>query len=450
MNTTYDFIGIGIGPFNLGLAALTSNQPDKKSLFFDRNKRFDWHPGMMLQSAKLQTPFLSDLVTLADPTHPLSFLNYAKSIGKIYSFYIKEDFFLMRKEYNQYCQWAVSKMDNLRFGVEVVSVEYLNKLEQYVVNTVEIATKTHKSYYTKQLVLGVGNSPVIPDSCRSLKNNLIHSSQYLAHKAALQKKNVITLVGSGQSAAEIFYDLLCEIDQHDYELNWITRSPRFFPLEYSKLTLEMTSPEYVDYFYQLPKQKRQNLINQQKGLYKGINTELINEIFDLLYVKNLTRAKKINLITNSSLQDCVFDEKLDKYTLTFHQQEQSLDFICTCDGLILASGYQTHMPSFLEPIKGKLCVDNQANYDVARNYSIDHSRSQVFVQNAELYSHGFVTPDLGMACYRNSILIRELYGREVYPVENKIAFQTFDINLAESSSIQLLNSSSDLTQLAAV
>ena len=39
---------------------------------------------------------------------------------------------------------------------------------------------------------------------------------------------------------------------HGYRLNWVTRSPRFFPLEYTKLTLEMTSPEYVDYFHALP------------------------------------------------------------------------------------------------------------------------------------------------------------------------------------------------------
>ncbi|MEY4921629.1 MAG: hypothetical protein RLY17_346, partial [Pseudomonadota bacterium] len=69
----YDFIAIGIGPFNLGLACLTQPLNDVHSLFIDQNPGFDWHPGMMLESATLQTPFMSDLVTLASPTHPLSF-----------------------------------------------------------------------------------------------------------------------------------------------------------------------------------------------------------------------------------------------------------------------------------------------------------------------------------------------------------------------------------------
>ena len=36
-----------------------------------------------------------------------------------------------------------------------------------------------------------------------------------------------------------------------------------------------------------------------------------------------------------------------------------------------------------------------------------------------------MTPDLGMAAYRNSCILRDITGREVYPVEQSIAFQQF-------------------------
>ncbi len=89
----YDFIAIGIGPFNLGLACLVQPIQEINSLFIDQNPSFNWHPGMMLESSTMQTPFMADLVTLASPTHPLSFLNYIKKKGRIYSFYIRESFF---------------------------------------------------------------------------------------------------------------------------------------------------------------------------------------------------------------------------------------------------------------------------------------------------------------------------------------------------------------------
>jgi lysine N6-hydroxylase len=62
---------------------------------------------------------------------------------------------------------------------------------------------------------------------------------------------------------------------------------------------------------------------------------------------------------------------------------------------------------------------------VARNYSTGVEPGEIFVQNAELHTHGFVTPDLGMAAYRNSCILREITGREIYPVERSIAFQQF-------------------------
>ena len=138
MNSTeqmYDFIAVGIGPFNLGLACLTEPVKELKGLFLDQNDSFDWHTGMMLESAHLQTPFMADLVTLADPTSPYSFLNYLKLQGKLYSFYIREDFFMMRKEFNQYCQWACSQLSSLQFSTRVELVTWDATQECYLVQT---------------------------------------------------------------------------------------------------------------------------------------------------------------------------------------------------------------------------------------------------------------------------------------------------------------------------
>ncbi len=47
-------------------------------------------------------------------------------------------------------------------------------------------------------------------------------------------------------------DRLRDSDEYDYSLAWITRSPRFFQMENTKLTLELISPDYTNYFYDLP------------------------------------------------------------------------------------------------------------------------------------------------------------------------------------------------------
>ncbi len=419
-DTALDFVGIGLGPFNLGLACLTEPITELNGVFLESKPAFSWHSGMFLDGAHLQTPFMSDLVTLADPTSPYSFLNYLKESRRLYSFYIRENFYPLRVEYDDYCRWAAAQLSSIRYDTTVTEVTYDATDALYVVRT-----GTGDTYRARRLVLGTGTPPHVPEPCRDLPGDWIHNSRYLEHRAELVRKESITLVGSGQSAAEIYHDLLGEIDVHGYQLNWVTRSPRFFPLEYTKLTLEMTSPEYVDYFHALPEDTRYRLTAQQKGLFKGIDGALIDDIFDLLYRKNLGGAVPTRLLTNSALTSARHEE--GGYVLGFRQEEQGKDFELRSEGLVLATGYRYRTPDFLAPVADRLRLDSRGNFDVSRGYAIDVTGSGVFLQNAGVHAHSVTSPDLGMGSYRNSVIIRELLGREYYPVEKSIAFQEFAV-----------------------
>ncbi|MEV5508009.1 lysine N(6)-hydroxylase/L-ornithine N(5)-oxygenase family protein [Streptomyces orinoci] len=423
----HDFIAIGLGPFNLGLACLTEPIAELNGLFLDDRAAFDWHPGMLLEHSTLQTPFMSDLVTLADPTSPYSFLNYLKQNGRLYSFYIRESFYPLRAEYSDYCRWAAEQLTSVRFGHRVTLVEYDEAERLYTVHAELTATGERRTFRTRRLVLGTGTPAYIPDTCRDLGGDLIHNSRYLEHKSALQAKRSITIVGSGQSAAEIYYDLLQDIDAHGYQLTWVTRSPRFFPLEYTKLTLEMTSPEYVDYFHALPPATRDRLVDTQKNLYKGINSELINDIFDLLYIKNRRGPAPTRLLTNTALTGARYDTGSATYTLELRHEEQQAAFSLDTQGLVLATGYRYQVPEFLAPVHDRLRWDGKGRFEVARNYSVDVTGNGVFLQNAAVHAHSITSPDLGMGAYRNSWIIKEMLGREVYPVEKSIAFQEFGV-----------------------
>jgi len=424
----HDFAAIGLGPFYLGLACLTAPIDELHGVFLERKPGFDWHPGMLLETSMLQTPFLADLVTLADPASPYSFLSYLKDSGRLYSFYIRECFYPLRTEYVDYCRWAAGRVPSIRFERDVTAVEYDEAEHVYVIRVTNLADGASQEVYrARRLVLGTGTPPYLPEPCRDLGGDLVHSSGYLQNRATLKStKRTITIVGSGQSAAEIFHDLLQDIDEHGYELAWITRSARFFPLEYTKLTLEMTSPEYVDYFHALPAEVRDRLIVSQKGLYKGIDSSLIDAIFDLLYIKARHKnGPRARLMTNTGLAGAAYDAESGAYLLDLRHAEQERDFRLGTEGLILATGYRYQLPEFLAPIRDRIRWDAQGRFDVARDYSVDLAGDEIYVQNAELHTHGLVSPDLGMAAYRNSWIIRSLLGREYYPIERSISFQEF-------------------------
>ena len=421
----YDFIAIGLGPFNLSLACLSEPLKNTKSLFLEQRSLFDWHPGMMLEGVTLQTPFMSDLVTMADPTSQYSFLNYAKLNNRLYPFYIRESFFLLRREYNQYCQWVCAQLSNIKFEHQVTSVQFCEQTQCYTLS----CNTPHgvQTFVTRHLVLGTGPCAYIPEcATKSNTTGVMHSSDFCHRLDELKAAKRVTVVGAGQSAAEIYHTLLQQGVPNGLQLDWIARSPRYFPLEYTKLTLEMTSPEYVDYFYNLKAEQRDWLNQNQKNLFKGINGDLINAIFDTLYDQSLDGPIATTFKTNSKLIGATNVGK--RLRVDFYHQELDQHFEIETDYLICATGFKYKRPAFLNGIAQQLPQDEFGRYVVSREYAVDTEQKRIFVQNAEQHTHGFVTPDLGMACYRNSIILKEILGYAPYQVEQKIAFQCFDLS----------------------
>jgi len=436
----HDVVGIGIGPFNLGLAALSAPLDDLDTVFLDAADEFRWHPGMMIEGATIQVPFLADLVSMADPTSPYSFLNHLKATGRLYPFYIRESFYPLRAEYDAYCRWVAAQLPSLRWGRRVIGLE--QEGDHYLVTT-----DRGETFRGRHVVLGVGTQPVQPETVRG---PVVHSADYLTHRDALRTAGSVTVIGSGQSAAEIYRDLLGEARgsgaggsgaggsaggptvapgapaaSDGYRLDWITRSPRFFPMEYTKLTLEMTSPEYTDHFHGLPLALRQQLGREQRGLYKGISGELIDEIYDTLYELSASGPVPTTLLTDTELLEASWNGTRFRLRLRHAQLEQ--EYERETDALVLATGYSARVPAFLDPVRDRFEWDALGRLDVARDYSIDGGRGRVFVQNGEEHTHGLTAPDLGFGAWRNAQIIANICGHEIYPLERSIAFQQFGV-----------------------
>src|SRR5215475_12275348 len=117
-----DVAGVGIGPFNLSVAALVSPLNHIKSRFFERANEFQWHPGLLFPEATIQVSFLKDLVTLANPTSPYSFIAFLFKTGRLYRFITANFPRVSRREFNQYFRWVCDHLPNLEFGRNVEAI----------------------------------------------------------------------------------------------------------------------------------------------------------------------------------------------------------------------------------------------------------------------------------------------------------------------------------------
>lgn len=422
----YDLIGVGIGPFNLGLAAMMEETGGKEVLFFEQRTEFNWHKGMLIEGTTLQVPFFADLISMANVQSRFTYLNYLQTHNRLYHFYFLEKFHIPRKEYNDYCRWVADQLSSCKFGFQVEKISPINDLYEVIVRNVQ--TNEAEAILAKHVAVGIGTSPTVPSHLeKHLGSNVFHSSQYMDRKRELLQAGSITVIGSGQSAAEIFYDLLQEQDNGVYELNWFTRSKGFFPMEYSKLGLEYFSPDYIDFFYQLPQEKKDSLLSKQDLLYKGISMETIADIYDLLYDKTAGgKNLPIHLLAMTELAG--LEQRNGSYFLTLKHCISGELFERESDFIILGTGYAPSIPHFLHQMQDHIAWDDKGRFKVKRDYTLETRSMQdnkIFIQNGELHTHGVGAPDLGLGAYRNAVIINQIYGREIYPVNKKNVFQSF-------------------------
>jgi lysine N6-hydroxylase len=444
-NELYDLVGIGIGPFNLSLAAL-SNNTNLKTLFLEKKDKFNWHPGLLIEGTTLQVPFMCDLVTMADPSHPLSFLNYLHKQDRLYRFYFREEFLIPRKEYNHYCQWASQQLPQCKFGYEVIDISIIdnNGEKYYQVHYSDNISKKYHVVMAKNIALGIGSVPALPKVVSEIifdnKNSIFHSSEFLNKKSSIipnnKNKQIVTVLGSGQSAGEIYYDLLQnqrldDEDGDEYSLRWLTRGNGFFPMEYSKLGLEHFTPDYQAYFHALPQTKKDNIISKQDLLYKGMSSILIANIYDLLYEREvLNQPADSFLLALSELKEITINTSGPRYSLTFEHRQDEKKFTIETDILICSTGYNHQLPPFIAGINDDINWDistGKKRFKIDKKYRLKTSSNigSIYIQNGELHTHGIGAPDLGLGAHRSAVIINDLLKTDYYKINDKNSFLNF-------------------------
>lgn len=415
--------GVGIGPFNLSLAALAAPVDGLDAVFFDARPEFRWHPGLLVDGATLQVPFLADLVTLVDPTSPFSFLNYLRDRGRLLPFYFAERFHPPRVEYDDYGRWAANRLPSCRFGHEVTGIRWAG-------DAFELTITGAEPVLADNVVLGVGSVPSVPEPLRALVADpaarVLHSADYLTHREELLAAESVTVVGSGQSGAEVVLDLLRSRSTVD-GLRWLARTPAFAPMEYSKLGLEQFTPDYTAYFHGLPEAVRDRLLPAQWQLYKGIDTETIGAIHDELYRRSITGPPGAVLtpgveVVSASLVDGAVE-------LGLRHEQQGRGATVRTDAVVAATGYaETPTGPLLAGLGDAVHRDARGRLVVGADHRVALDvPGALFVQNAERHTHGPGAPDLGLGAWRAAVILNAVCGKTVHDLPDRTAFTTFGL-----------------------
>jgi len=442
-----DLVGVGIGPANLSLAALAQPLAGLDAVFLDQRQGFDWHPGLLIEGTRLQVPFLADLVSLVDPTSPWSFLNHLRARERLFPFYFAERPHILRAEYEGYCRWVAERLPALRFGHQVDAVRWNPRSELFEVDFSQVdaegGVESLGRAHTRNVVLGVGTEPYVPDMLRPLVGArevaVCHAADYLEHRERVLAAGHVTVVGAGQSGAEVFLDLLRNRPVGRERLHWLARTGAFAPMESSELGLEHFTPDYAAYFHALDESVRDGLLPAQWQLYKGIDAGTIAAVQEELYRRSVAGGGWPNVVLTPGVRVRTAGW-LSGSRVELHLEHggQGLRTCLATDAVVLATGFRERpVGSLLRSLAPYICRDGAERPRVDEHYRVVLAREiaatgcAVYVQNAESHAHGVGAPDLGMTAWRSARILNAVTGEESYPLPRRTAFTSFGLRERE-------------------
>jgi L-ornithine N5-monooxygenase len=423
----HDVVGIGFGPSHLALSIAvdeynTELEDDHRldALFLERQPRFGWHRGMLIDDATMQVSFLKDLVTMRDPTSDFSFLCFLKERGRLVDFLNQKTLFPLRAEFHQYFEWAAARVDHLvSYGSEVIAVKPVRtaggELAHFDVTcrattTSGTATVTHQA---RNISVAAGLEPHVPPGLE-LSERVWHTSELLPRATALAGTGApvrrAVVLGAGQSAAEAV-DYLHRTFP-DAEVCSVFAKYGYTPADDSPFANRIFDPEAVDVYFTAPSEVKQSLLDYHRSTnYSVVDMDLIESLYATAYREKVAGRERLRFLNVSRIRE-VRPGEGDGLEVTVEFLPTGERQPLAADVLVLATGYR---PSDLTALLGgaaKLCLrDDGDALRVGRDHRVEtvpELTAGIYLQGGTEHTHGLTSTLLSTVAVRAEEIHRSL------------------------------------------
>lgn len=416
-----DVVGVGFGPSNLALAvALTEHNagvPAAERLsyhFVERQARFGWHRGMLLEDATMQISYLKDLATLRNPTSRFSFLSYLHAHDRLVDFINYGSAFPTRLEFHDYLEWAASSFtDAVSYGAEVTGIGAVSGDPGRV--EVRAAGENGRllRLRARNVVLATGLTPNLPEGV-ALGARVWHSRDLL-HRvdglAGAEPKRV-AVVGAGQSAAETLQYLHRTFPEA--EVCAVFARYGYSPADDSSFANRIFDPAAVDDFYTAPADVKDLLLGYHANTnYSVVDPDLIDQLYRTHYHERVAGRERLrfrNVSRVAEVEDCGDRVELAVESLIDGSRE-----VLAADVVVYATGYRPTDPlKMLDPALGASCArDGLGRLRIRRDYRLESGDGAVggaglYVQGATEHTHGITSTLLSTVAARAGEIVASL------------------------------------------
>ncbi|MEC3976266.1 lysine N(6)-hydroxylase/L-ornithine N(5)-oxygenase family protein [Amycolatopsis sp. H20-H5] len=418
----YDVVGVGFGPSNLALAIALTEHNAKAGAdgtvtahFLERQERFGWHRGMLIDTATMQVSFLKDLVTMRNPTSGFSFLAYLQSRGRLVDFINHKNLFPLRIEFHDYFEWAAAKVDDLvSYGTEVLSVRPVFDGDEVAFFDVQARSGGELiELRARNLVMGTGLRPNLPEGVTA-GERVWHNSRLLHRVEGLKEADPrrFVVVGAGQSAAEVAALLHDQFPRA--EVCAVFSRYGYSPADDSPFVNRIFDPEAVDHFYGAAEPVKQRLMTYHGATnYSAVDIELIDELYRRTYREKVQGVERLKLFNVSRPVEVT--ETATGVRTTIESLATGVRTVLEADHVIYSTGYRPADPTPLLGELGARCGrDEEGRLRIERDYRIVTEpalRGGIYLQGGTEHTHGITSSLLSNTAVRVGEILRSIVER---------------------------------------
>ncbi|CCH33362.1 lysine N(6)-hydroxylase/L-ornithine N(5)-oxygenase family protein [Actinosynnema sp. NPDC047251] len=417
----FDVLGVGFGPSNLALAiAVTEYNATARpedvvtAHFLERQRRFGWHRGMLIDDATMQVSFLKDLVTLRNPSSSFSFLNYLHGQGRLVDFINHKNMFPLRVEFHDYFEWAAGKVDDLvSYDHDVVSVAPV--AEGGVVTHFDVTSRTPAGEVevrrARNLVLATGLRACLPDGVTP-SDRVWHNRDFLHRVTALEDPRRLVVVGAGQSGAEVAAFLHDKF--RDAEVCAVFARYGYSPADDSPFANRIFDPAAVDDFYTAPEDVKRRLMDYHANTnYAVVDNDLIAELYRRVYREKVLGAQRLRLLNLSRVAE--LDEHQDGVRVTVESLSDGSRTTLDADAVVYATGYREADPTgLLGDLAARCRHDELDRLRIGRDYRLetdDAVLGGIYLQGGTEHTHGISSSLLSNTSVRVGEILQSVLDR---------------------------------------
>lgn len=434
-----DLLGIGFGPSNLGLAiaagehvaqvARTGSGARGAPLrvgFVERQPRFGWHRGMLLDDATMQVSFLKDLVTQRNPSSDFSFVSYLHERGRLTDFINHKILFPLRIEFHDYLEWAAARVEHLvTYDQEVVDV--VPVVVDGVVLAFDVVARDQAGRSTvrraRDVVVAPGLAPCLPAGV-TRGPRVWHNLDILSRVETVPADPAprrFAVVGAGQSAAEVVDYLHKRFPTA--EVCSIFARWGYTPADDTPYANRIFDPGAVDTYFAADDAVKRMLLDYHRGTnYSVVDADLINDLYRREYQERVQGQPRLRMLNAS--QVVATDPGPDGVGLEVEFLPTGERSNLHVDALVYATGYAPTDPARLLGQAGELVARRpDGELAVERDYRVTldaPAEAAVYVQGGTEHTHGISSTLLSNIAIRAGEIVASVAARRAAPSSRSV------------------------------